>query len=235
MKQIISFSLWGNVPMHVAGAFENIKLAKEYYPDWICRFYTDNSVPVEVMIKLVNEGAEVYSILGNRGSFWGMFWRFFANDDPEVERFISRDCDSRINIREKVAVDEWIQSGKSLHTMHDHYFHKAVPILGGMWGLKTGAIQDMTGKINAWGHYDRKGCDQIFLRNVIWPLLRDDVLRHDNGHEMVYGPSNKFPPHPPMKFNGTFIGEIFDENNVAMNPVPWNDPRMLHYDGDLIT
>ena len=226
MKKIISFSLWGNISMHCGGAIENIKLAREFYPEWICRFYINNTVSDEVIKNISGEGAELYSIQENLGSFYGMFWRFFANDDPDVERFLSRDCDSRLSIRERVAVDEWMESGKTLHTMHDHYFHTGVPILGGMWGAKTGVIRGMKDMVMKWPIHNRKGCDQQFLNHAIWPYLKNDVLRHDNGYQPHYGPANKFPKHPPMKFNGTFIGEIFDENNVSMNPVPWEDSRM---------
>jgi len=226
MKKIISFSLWGNIPMHCGGAVENIKLAKEFYPDWVCRFYIDDTVEKSVVENILKEGGEISMVKEKLGSFSGMFWRFFANDDPEVERFLSRDCDSRLSIREKVAVEEWIASGKILHTMHDHYFHNGVPIMGGMWGAKTGAIKNIRGMIMGWPMHDKKGCDQQFLKYIIWPLLKDNVLRHDNGYQMQYGPANRFPKHPPVKFGGTFIGEIFDENNVSMNPVPWEDKRM---------
>jgi len=43
MKNIISFSLWGNDPMYWKGAVKNIKLAKELYPGFICRFYVDKN------------------------------------------------------------------------------------------------------------------------------------------------------------------------------------------------
>ena len=43
MKNIISFSLWGDHPMYWKGAIENIKLANRFYPGWICRFYIDKN------------------------------------------------------------------------------------------------------------------------------------------------------------------------------------------------
>ena len=39
MKKIISFSLWGDIPTYTEGAIKNVQLAKEVFPDWICRFY----------------------------------------------------------------------------------------------------------------------------------------------------------------------------------------------------
>jgi hypothetical protein len=39
MKKIISYSLWGDLPLYTVGAISNAKQAKEIYPGWICRFY----------------------------------------------------------------------------------------------------------------------------------------------------------------------------------------------------
>lgn len=211
--KIISFSLWGDKPMYCVGALKNIELARTFYPDWKCRFYVDRSVPIEVTEQLTNNGGEVKIVETNLGDFWGMFWRFFANDDPDTEVMISRDCDSRLNIREKVAVDEWLASDKGFHTMHDHYGHRSVPILGGMWGSKKGCIENMSQKIMKWGNYRSKGIDQHFLWRDIWPLVRDNSLKHGPQWGSRWGECLPFPEHPPLKFGGTYVGEIFDENN----------------------
>jgi hypothetical protein len=51
-------------------------------------------------------------VMDEEGTPNSMMWRFTACDDDDVEMFISRDTDSRLSIREKEAVDEWIESGK---------------------------------------------------------------------------------------------------------------------------
>jgi len=40
-----------------------------------------------------------------KGGIAGMFWRFLVADDPTVDRFIIRDSDSRLNARERFAVE----------------------------------------------------------------------------------------------------------------------------------
>jgi hypothetical protein len=62
-------------------------------------------------------------------------WRFEAIDDPEVEVMMSRDTDSRFWLREKLAVDEWLNSDCIFHIMRDHPYH-FFPILAGMFGTK---------------------------------------------------------------------------------------------------
>ncbi len=215
--KIISFSLWGNKPMYYVGALENIKLAEEIYPGWKCRFYIDSLVDDSICQKIRDAGGEVISVVNNKGSFYGMFWRFLAIDDQEVDIFISRDCDSRLNYREKVAVDEWMNSEFCLHTMHDHYAHRSVPVLGGMWGLKKGCFKDMAGKIEKWGQYGCKGIDQHFLGWSVWNELHNNCIRH-GGHPSAgkWGSFKPFPEHAPIKFGGSYVGEIFDENNKAV-------------------
>jgi len=202
MSKIISFSLWGNKSMYTKGAVLNIALAKEIYPEWICRFYVNNTVDELVIEEIKKNGGQVVRILDNKGENWGMFWRFMANDDPEMDIFISRDCDSRLNYRERVAVEEWEKSDKCFHIMHDHPYHMTVPILGGMWGAKRGCISDITDKINKWGDYNNKGIDETFLERMIWPDIREKCISHGIG-------AKPFPPHPPIKNGGKFVGEIF--------------------------
>ena len=56
---------------------------------------------------------------------------------PTVDRFIVRDSDSRLNSLERFAVQEWIESNKSLHSLRDHVNH-CYSFNGGMWGGTKG-------------------------------------------------------------------------------------------------
>ena len=58
---------------------------------------------------------------------------FVDSADEAVDRFIVRDADSRLNPRERLAVEEWIASGKRIHSIRDHPNHDR-PLNGGMWG-----------------------------------------------------------------------------------------------------
>ena len=138
-SKIISFSLWGDNPKYTVGAIRNAELAKQIYPDWICRFYLGQSVPDKIVwlleamqnVELVHKPVD--------GDWTGMFWRFEPASEEDVEVMISRDTDSRLNMREKAAVEEWLKSDKRFHIMRDHPFHK-FPVLGGMWGAKKGVL-----------------------------------------------------------------------------------------------
>ena len=61
-------------------------------------------------------------------------WRFLPGGYNTV--FISRDADARINIREEIAMREWIHSTYTFSRMFDNMGHSN-PFLAGMWGAKS--------------------------------------------------------------------------------------------------
>jgi len=95
-------------------------------------------------------------------------WRFEAIDYTNVEIMLSRDTDSRFLLREKLAVDEWLNSDKIFHIMRDHPYHTEL-IMGGMFGVKKNniiknwkiLIDDYNPTLIYYGY------DQFFLRDYI--------------------------------------------------------------------
>jgi len=194
--KVVSFSLWGKDPKYNIGAIQNSYLAKYIYTGWEVRFYVADCVPIETTEQLIINGSKII----NKGpaNYKSMFWRFDPIKDSSVDLFVSRDTDSRLNFRERFAVEEWLNSKKALHIMRDHPWH-ATSILGGMWGLK-GNIPDLDEMVNTFisnyynlsnlqvGHYD---LDQNFLRNIIYPLFKDNSIVHDEFFNKTAFPSNR--------------------------------------------
>lgn len=203
-KKVISYSLWGDDPKYTVGAIENAKLAQEIYPGWNCYFFIDKNVSTDIIGALSSiENTKI--ILKNEFADWrGMFWRFETSYDPEVYVSIFRDTDSRLSIREKLAVDEWLDSGKSFHIMRDHPYHK-FPILGGMWGYKNTGKYNMEKLFSSFTPDNKYGTDYIFLGGVLYPLIQDDKLVHD---EFFDG-----QPFPSERQNKEFVGDVFDSQN----------------------
>lgn len=210
MKNIIAYSLWGDNPMYWVGALKNIQQAKEYFPNWICRFYIDDSSIPELIETIKGENVEVV-LVKSKDSFHGMFWRFWAVEDPEVDIFLSRDCDSRFSDRELAAINEWLASDKDFHIMRDHPYH-TVPILGGMWGCRNGILKNVnfSETIEKWNQFGRKGIDQDFLGQVIYPFVKDKSLEHSE-FNLNFG--NLTRPFPTKRINYEYVGDIFDEND----------------------
>lgn len=210
-KKIISFSVYGKNRIYQAGAEKNVQEAKEIYPDWICRFYCHKDI--KNLEKLKSLDCEVLVV---DSKIPEMFWRFLAADDPDVDVFISRDTDSVVSHREKVAVEEWLNSDKMFHTMHDTEDGHWSKVMGGLWGLKlpfNGSMESMIDSQVSLKNYNfAYNDDQNFLTKKILPMYENSWCAH-TGHKP--GPNNniaspahakEFPKHPPIKY-GSFVGD----------------------------
>jgi len=144
-----------------------------------------------------------------------MFWRFLAASDADVEVMLSRDTDSRLSEREKAAVEEWLESDKGFHIMRDHPAH-ITAILGGMWGAKKGSIPDMGNLISEYTRGEFWQVDQNFLREKIYPLVRNDAYVHDEFFEKKPFPTRREGGFEHDGEPKKFVGEPVDENDVRI-------------------
>lgn len=205
----ISLSLWGDDPKYCMGSIRNAEIAKLIYPGWVVVVYADLTVPEDVTLKLVKLGVELRKPPCSNGMFWRYFTAFGG-----FEHVIFRDTDSRLNERESLAVVEWIESGRLAHIIADHPHHTPL-IGGGMWGIKP-TLASMLKLIDcpmAKLENDRNksyNSDQIWLRDSIWPLIKNDVLIHDLCYHSRRPGAKPFP----SKFgDNRFVGEVFDAND----------------------
>jgi hypothetical protein len=129
-----------------------------------------------------------------------MLWRMYPVIDGSADYVLCRDLDSLPMPRERMAVDRWLESGKSMHIMHDHPHHgPGAFIPGGLCGFWAPKFRELTGirdlrQMLDWGHkhgigYHAKGDDQIVLNGMLPPLIGDDYLLHPwdpaTGHTQV--------------------------------------------------
>jgi hypothetical protein len=202
--KLISFSLWGNDLKYCVGAVKNSALAKDIYPDWRCRFYVGSSTNEKYKQELRDNEADVVE-MEEQGDWSSMFWRFAPVFEDNVEVMISRDTDSRLDHREKSAVDEWLESDKGFHIMRDHPWH-GTAILGGMWGIKKGTVPNFKELFEKRLKYDAYDTDQAFLREDIFPLIVDNSMVHDEFF-------SEGTPFPTERVDYNFVGQVFDEND----------------------
>jgi protein O-GlcNAc transferase len=214
--KLISFSLWGDKPEYTIGAVKNADLAARLFPDWTCVFYCFQSVPRDIISQLQSRQNVIvrmvegdYNITDSRG----MFHRFLPADEEGVEYMMSRDSDSRLSDRERLAVEEWLASGADLHVMRDHPYHGA-PMLGGMWGVRGGKLKGIAQAMEEFHPSSDKGQDQSFLWEWVWDKARDGELS-----VCVHDPFFQKAPFPQGSARGEenggvwFVGQIFDEND----------------------
>ncbi len=211
-KKIIAFALWGNNPKYTLGAIRNAELIQTIFPGWIARFYIGTSTDKSVGRKLLELGSEVVN-MPVPGDWTGMFWRFLPAGEEDVGVMLSRDADSRLNLREKAAVDEWLASNKDFHIMRDHPAHTAV-IMGGMWGARGAFLKNIKQQIDEYQKGNFWQVDQNFLHEKIYPIVKSKSFVHDEFFEKK--------PFPTPRQNYEFVGDVFDENDVR-HPEYWKD------------
>lgn len=210
MKKIISFSLWGNNPKYIVGVIENLKLAREIYSGWIVRLYLD-SISYHIISKDLENFIDILEIVkyDRQGDWNGMFWRFLPAIDNSVDIMISRDVDSRLSLREKLAVDEWLSSDKDFHIMRDHPFHNTY-ILGGMWGTRNNLFNRLSIFINPDDHDSFWQVDQNFLADKVYPAVKEFSMVHDDYNRYQESNCKSFPCD---RIDNHFVGEIYDQFN----------------------
>jgi len=208
MKKIISFCLWGNKPKYCVGAIRNSELSKTIYPEWISRFYVHHETSEDVKNKLIENGAEVLLVNEEIGNWSSMFWRFNPHQDDNVEAFICRDTDSRLNERERDAVSSWMNSDKDVHIMRDHPYH-GYAMLGGMIGFKRTSFPILKDSLNKFSPENRYGTDYEFFHHILFPSIRHKALVHDEFFE------NK--NFPTLRNGDVFVGQVFDENENTVH------------------
>lgn len=206
-RNVIAYSLWGNAPRYVETALRNAEIAPDLYPSWHCRFYCDDTVPASVRERLEALGASVVLKMRPPVRHAGLFWRFLVADDPDVDRFLVRDADSLLTVRERVAVDDWLLGEMPFHAMRDWWSHSEL-LLAGMWGGCGGLLTGLAGHIEAYfkrPEVANRALDQGFLARVIWPAIRGRCLVHDDFFGNLG--ARPFPP----------LGRLPEGEHVGMN------------------
>ena len=184
-ENVLSFSLWGAQPFYSYGAMINLVLAGKFYPDWSCRFYVDAAVPRACVAFLRDHGGDVRNIEDEYPGV-GLFQRFLVMNDPEVGRFLVRDCDARLSAAEADLVKQWIDSGDPFHVVRDHVLHNEL-MIGCLWGGRTDCGIDIVALMKRYfkfGPIARYGHDQRMLGLMLWPLIRSRCLVHDKYYRL---------------------------------------------------
>lgn len=107
-------------------------------------------------------------------------------NDGAAWRFLIRDADSIVNSREQSAVTARLASDRAFHVMRDNWSHTEL-VLAGMWGGVGGILPPGTGPLENFtgeGPLNRRA-DQWFLRDRVWPTIRQSVLTHDRHYRVL--------------------------------------------------
>jgi tetratricopeptide (TPR) repeat protein len=207
-ENVIAYSLWGNEPRYLVPLLESVRILPHLFPAWSIRVYYDATVDHNYVTDLGRRGVQLRQLILPPGQpgHRRLLWRFEAIKDPSVRRFLIRDADSLLNIKERVAVDDWLRSDRWFHTMRDWYTHTDL-ILAGMWGGVGNVLPSPTDLFRArtgW-RVENDHVDQDILSDTVWPIIRGSILIHDSIFTGTVG-GVPFPPFGQLPA-GSHIGQ----------------------------
>lgn len=216
MVKVFSFCIYGSIKKYTEGLLKNIELITEYFPEFKIWIYAGQDVPEDYIKKYKSYNQVIYIPSEHsleKSSHTLMTHRFFPIDDTEVEICFVRDADSRIYNRDRWCISEFLKSDKKFHIIRDHFWHKE-KITGATWGIKKGLLnQSVKNLATTWLQNQTNtqyGADQKFLSNLIYPLIKDDLLIHSN----IIGFSGEKITEIPeeLESNTDFVGNVYEYN-----------------------
>lgn len=224
MARYIAFSLYGTRPFYIRGMLQNLRLAPDIYPGWTVVLYASPSAIAALETHKPWPGPCRLEPKPEPAGHEAMLWRFEALQIPDADHVIFRDADSRLNVREAAAVNEWVASGAAGHLMRDHPHHAQWPILGGMWGLRASAIPELPWLMAPWYGRTAKMSDQQFLMINVWPRIVNNMVHHSSVPTPVPH-ARPFPAHPPWP---GFVGQMVDpDGEVYLDPTKPMPPGLM--------
>ena len=197
VDKYFTFSIWGDNPKYLQGAIRNAELAEQIFSDWKCVFYHDSSVPKETIDRLSAFKNTIVKEVTDDS--FGAFWRFeMMFNNPGV--ILSRDTDSRLSLREKELIDNWLET-------EYNYAHYEFPILAGMWGKKNILMDNsLKDAMQEYMSVKQYLVDQFYLRDKVWPVIMNNTA--------IYGVKEVDWMRETYDFeNKNFIGQTYTEND----------------------
>jgi hypothetical protein len=195
-ENIIAYCLWGEDPTYQIPLLENARIVGHLFPGWTIRVYHDASVPPTFRTELSRLGVQLRlkALPAGVPQHRKLLWRFDVLADPTVRRFLVRDADALLSVKERVAIDAWLASDCWFHTMRDWYTHTDL-ILAGMWGGVGNVLPGPDGLMRAYTGWrmENDHMDQDVLSEAVWPVIRRSCLIHDSIFTGCLG-SVPFPP-----------------------------------------
>lgn len=204
--KVFSFCIYGTERNYYDGLLENIQIIREYFPDFEIYVYKGICDPSWVFSN------DVTVIETDKEGAINMLYRYLPIKFADIG-FV-RDADSRVTLRDRWCITQFLKSDKTYHIVRDHYFHKS-PIMGGIFGWKS--ILDIEFDLERAITYSE---DMTYLEKVLYPIVKSNSLVHS----CIYGYVGEHVEliTLPQSDNYDFVGNVI-----------WNGkPNFQYFIGD---
>ncbi len=219
-KKLISFHVYNATSFYLCG-LENLRLLPSIYPGWTYRFYVSEEAPQYFVDQFYHSDAEIIIMDSAFEASFRNLCCFLPWDEEDVEVNLVRDVSARVSLREKYAVDEWLESDKFYHIMRDHWSHK-FRIIPKLWGSRRGdnVVFDMRSEIEkfiASQDGNSPDLDRIFLSEVLYPVIASRALIHSSTYGFV---GENFYPFPnDIDKHRMYLGMSINPEYVDLPPI----------------
>jgi len=224
MKKVISLSIYlaskslngrweAKKELYLKGLFTQIRTSKIIFPGWDIWVYVGkNSISNEIKEEIKSKVDKMIEF-DDSNDYIGTMTRFYTISNPEIDYVYIKDVDSSITWKEKKAVDKWINSGKTFLICKVGEGNSKWPILGQLWGSKGGSIANMEEKVKEYlKNGDHWWIDQEFLRDVVWPVAKQDCIQFGSDQDDRFGVNLPFPDLKEDKGVACGLTVISDKN-----------------------
>jgi hypothetical protein len=219
--KVFSYCIYDYDLKYYLGLIENIKLINEYYPDYYIYIYYGINCFNNLLEKIVNIFKNIKIFPTNQNGFINTFIRYKPVLYDDVEITIIRDADSEVNERDRWCINDFLLKKNNdnnkyyYNTIRDHYWHKN-NLLAGMSMLCKNDINYIQLKeelnkifidIESKEHNYTYGCDEIILKEKIYPIIKDNFFVYTNICS-YNGEKSQFIDYPNNNIN--FIGNVVE-------------------------
>lgn len=248
-SQVISMSLYGRDPRYSWGVIRNAQLLPLIFPGWTLRVYVPKTdvedsflaVPPRIIACLKRLGVQIVFVDPSKiGAIPPRWWRYLVADDMSVKYFVVRDADSRLNERDAIAVNDWIESTSAVHCIRDQPSHATQAVVDGLWGGKPNEMRKITNSsihsmllrffgrgrpssfvessgpanLSSVNNADA-GSRLTFLTDALWPRFASASLCHDSISCRNWTRTLSFPVEPPAS-NDEYLGQSYNEHHSVV-------------------
>lgn len=192
---IISFSIFGSrqttkenfwlFATYLRTFYWNVRMARLLYPSFQIHVEVDSGTFSDfdnIFYGLKEHYGISFSINEDIPLCMKMLWRLKPIFWDNADTVVSRDADAILTMRERKCVQEFINSGMTVHAITDDPMH-GTGLMGGMIAVKAKPIREKYGTwenmlskspIQIAGH----GTDQQFMNAVLYPEYKSQMFCH---------------------------------------------------------
>ena len=171
---VFSFCIYGESEFYYRGLRENLDLIETHYPEWHVFIYVGVGAREELLAPLRSRPNTHWFSTGCAGAT-NMVWRFFAIDAPGVATIHVRDADSRVHVRDRWCIDQFMKSEHLAYTIRDNAGHQ-IRMMGGLWGCRKlpFSVREfyLQSRKDLLSRTPEFGYDQDFLSAYLWNKLK---------------------------------------------------------------